>query len=316
MRRDDTWTADRMGDLSGRTVVVTGANSGLGFEATRAFARAGAHVVLACRSRTRGTLAKQSITRETPDASLAVRTLDLASLSSVRRFAERFDAEALDLLVNNAGVMAIPRRTTEDGFETQFGVNHLGHFALTGLLLDRLVAGGGARVVTVSSAFHRRGEVDFDDLQHADSYGPWEAYAQSKLANLLFAYELQRRLDDADLPVTSVAAHPGYAATNLQLRGPQMRDSPVRTALNVLANRLFAQNAEMGALPILYAATAPAVSGGDYVGPDSFRGLRGYPTVTESSDRSRDPDLARDLWRVSASLTGVTFDFERVAADA
>jgi hypothetical protein len=315
MRRKEPWTADQMGDRSGQTVVVTGANSGLGFETTRAFARAGAHVVLACRSRTRGTLAKQAIARETPAASLAVETLDLASLSSIRRFADRLDPESLDLLVNNAGVMAIPRRTTEDGFEMQFGVNHLGHFALTGLLLDRLVA-GEARVVTVSSAFHRRGEIDFDDLQHEASYDPWAAYGQSKLANLLFAYELQRRLDDAGLPVTSVGAHPGYAATNLQLRGPQMRDSPVRTLLYGLANRLFAQSAEKGALPICYAATAPDVSGGDYVGPDSFGGLRGYPTVTDSSPRSRDPELARDLWRVSSSLTGVSYDFERLATEA
>ncbi len=318
MIRSETWTVEQMPDLSGRTVVVTGANSGLGFEATRGFARRGAHVVMACRSRTRGTLAKQELARELPDASLEVRTLDLAALSSVRRFADRIraDFDSVDVLCNNAGVMAIPRRTTEDGFEMQFGVNHLGHFALTGHLLDRLAdAPGDSRVVTVSSLAHRRGAIDFEDVHHQRSYGPWEAYGQSKLANLLFAYELQRRVDDAGLPVTSVAAHPGYAATNLQLRGPQMRESPVRLAVSALLNRLLAQDAEMGALPILYAATDPSVSGGDFVGPRSFGGMRGSPTVTESSERSRDPALARRLWDASAELTGVEYDFDRVAAE-
>ncbi|SEP23997.1 NAD(P)-dependent dehydrogenase, short-chain alcohol dehydrogenase family [Halogranum amylolyticum] len=302
-----------MPDCSGKTVVVTGANSGLGLEASRAFAGKGAHVVLACRSTSRGDDAREEILKDHPDASLDVRELDLANLDSVRSFAEVFtdDYDDLDVLCNNAGVMATPYRTTADGFELQFGVNHLGHFALTGQLLPMIAATPGeTRVVTTSSGAHRMGEIDLDDLHHQRSYGKWEAYGQSKLANLLFAYELDRRLGAADVDVTSVAAHPGYAATNLQLRGPEMEGADLRERLMALTNNVVAQSAERGALPILYAATAADVRGGDYVGPDGLAEMRGYPTKVTSSDRSYDMQLADELWAVSEELTDVSYDFE------
>ncbi|RDI72489.1 oxidoreductase [Halopelagius longus] len=308
----DDWTAERMPDLSGRRVVVTGANSGLGFEATKAFARKGAHVVMACRSRERGRDAMVDVREAVPGASLTLGKLDLADLDSVRAFAETFDEEfgSLDILCNNAGVMAIPRRETEQGYEMQFGVNHLGHFALTGLLFDALrESPGESRVVTQSSGLHENGEMDFDDVDGEEEYDKWEAYAQSKLANLLFAYELQRRLGDAGIDdVTSVGCHPGYAATNLQRRGPEMAGSRLRLAAMRAANALVAQSAETGALPMLYAATADDVTGGDYVGPTGFRNMRGYPGENESSDLSHDEADARRLWELSEERTGVAFD--------
>jgi len=308
------WTAASMPDLSDRVVVVTGANSGLGLEATRAFADAGATVVMACRSVDRGADARRTVLDGRPDASLAVEELDLAALDSVRSFADRFEAEYDDLhvLCNNAGVMAVPRSETADGFETQFGVNHLGHFALTGRLLPRLVeTDGGTRVVTQSSGLHERGEVDFEDLHGERSYDKWDAYAQSKLANVLFAYELDRRLEAAGVAdVASVACHPGYAATNLQYRGPEAEGSRLRKAMMRVANAVFAQSAERGALPMLYAATAPGIGGGEYVGPGGLLDMRGHPELQRSSDRSYDRETARRLWTVSEKLTGVTYPFE------
>jgi NAD(P)-dependent dehydrogenase (short-subunit alcohol dehydrogenase family) len=305
-----SWDADRVPDQSGRTVVVTGANSGLGFETSRVLAGAGAHVVLACRDTGKGRDAAARIREATPDASLELLELDLADLASVRAFAETVGRrhDAVETLVNNAGVMAIPRRETADGFETQFGVNHLGHFALTGLLLDRLLAADASRVVTVSSGAHAQGKMRFGDLHGETEYAPWGAYAQSKLANLLFAYELQRRLARADADAISVAAHPGWAATNLQRRGPEMRGSRLRKLAMGLANRLLAQGSEQGALPQLYAATAPDVVGGAYYGPDGFMEMRGAPTRVESSDRSHDRDAARRLWEYSESATDVSYD--------
>ena len=303
--------------MDGRTVVVTGANSGLGYEATRAFARAGARVIMACRSVDRGAAAAAEIERETPGADLPVRELDLASLSSVRAFAADFDGD-LHVLCNNAGVMALPRSETADGFETQFGVNHLGHFALTGLLFERLretaAADGDVRVVTHASGLHERGEIDFDDLQGERDYDPWEAYARSKLANVLFAYELDRRLQDTGDDVTSVACHPGYAATNLQRRGPEAEGSRLKAALMAVANAVFAQSAAMGALPLLYAATASDVDGGDYVGPGGLLNMRGTPETQRSSERSYDRGTAARLWDVSEDLTGVTYGFTEQAA--
>jgi NAD(P)-dependent dehydrogenase (short-subunit alcohol dehydrogenase family) len=302
-----------MPDLSDETVIVTGANSGLGFEATRAFASAGATVVLACRSRDRAESARDELGQRIPDADLDVRDLDLGDLASVRQFADEFRANYDDLrvLCNNAGVMAIPRSETADGFETQFGVNHLGHFALTGHLLEPLIATDGeTRVVTQSSGLHERGEIDFDDLQGEREYDEWDAYAQSKLANVLFGYELDRRLDAAGVEgVTSVVCHPGYAATNLQYRGPEARGSRVRMAAMKVANSLLAQSAEMGTLPMLYAATAEEVAGGDYVGPGGFMNMRGYPETQPSSDRSYDEATAERLWQVSEELTGVEYVF-------
>ncbi len=310
----DNWSVERMPDLSGATVVVTGANSGLGYEATHAFARKGAHVVMACRSVERGENAREEIREDLPSASLSVHECDLGDLDSVRAFAEEFRQTypSLHVLCNNAGVMAIPRSETAEGFETQFGVNHLGHFALTGLLLDRLVeTDGETRVVTQSSAVHESGEIDFDDLQSEEAYDEWDAYAQSKLANVLFAYELDRRLRSADLKVKSVACHPGYAATDLQRRGPEMAGSRLRLWAMRAANALFAQSARQGALPMLYAATAPDIEGGDYIGPGGFRNMRGAPEKQRSSERSYDRERAARLWEVSEELTGVTYEFDR-----
>ena len=300
------WTLNDMSDCPGETVVVTGANSGLGLEATHAFARKGAHVVMACRNVDAAEDARASIRDDVSGASLTVEELDLADLDSVRSFAESAaDLGRIDVLCNNAGVMAIPRSETADGFETQFGVNHLGHFALTGLLLDSLREAPDPRVVTQSSGVHTNGKIDFDDLHGTDSYDKWGAYAQSKLANLLFAYELDRRYGDE---LTSVGCHPGYAATNLQRRGPEQEGSRLKLAAMALANRVFAQSAEAGALPMLYAATTDRIEGGDYVGPGGLLNMRGAPETQRSSGRSYDEDTAERLWSVSEELTGVSYD--------
>ncbi|MGW5616590.1 oxidoreductase [Streptomyces sp. NPDC003877] len=291
---NETFSADHLPDLSGRTVVVTGANSGIGLTATDALARAGAHVVLAVRDVERGRAAAATV-----PGSTEVRRLDLADLSSVRAFAEAW-REPLHLLVNNAGVMMLPRQRTRDGFEMQFGTNHLGHFALTNLLLPYVTD----RVVTVSSGAHRWGgaRIAFDDLDLASGYTPQRAYAQSKLANLLFTLELQRRLTESGSAVRALAAHPGYAATNLQSH----TSNPAAHALMRLGNRLFAQDDRAGALPTLYAATQD-LPGASYVGPDGFAELRGAPTLVGRSRAASDPLTARRLWRVSEELTGTRF---------
>lgn len=307
------WTTEDIPDQTGRRVVITGANSGIGFEAAKELARKGAEVVMACRSKERGEGAAEEIRDDVGDADLVVEELDLASLDSVRSFAERMnDEEEIDVLIDNAGIMAIPRKETEDGFETQFGVNHLGHFALTGLLLDRVADDG--RIVTVSSGMHERGEMDFEDLHWEETYDKWDAYGQSKLANVLFAYELDRRLKEAGSDVRSMAVHPGYADTNLQRRGPEMEGSKVRKALMTVANKVFAQSAEAGALPTLYAATSPDAEGGEYYGPGGVMNMRGTPERQKSSRESRDEDDARRLWEVSESLTGVEFEIQEASA--
>lgn len=303
-----------MGSLDGKTIVVTGANSGLGYAATEALVSHGAHVVLACRSTDRGQAAADRIREESPDGSMTVLALDLADLDSIRSFVESFETthDRLDVLYNNAGVMGIPRSETADGFETQFGVNHLGHFALTGLLLDTLVeTDGETRVVTQSSGLHENGRIDFEDLHGEHDYNKWAAYSQSKLANLLFAYELQRRLEHTvEEDVVSVGCHPGYAATNLQQRGPEQSGATLRLWLMKAANALIAQDAAQGALPMLYAATVPDVTGGAYIGPDGFRNMRGHPEPQRSSDRSYDKTTAERLWSVSVELTGVAYDLD------
>jgi NAD(P)-dependent dehydrogenase (short-subunit alcohol dehydrogenase family) len=306
MAQNGHWTAADMPDLAGKTAVVTGGNSGIGHEAARELARRRAHVILACRDLARANEAIAQIHALLPSVSLEAMQLDLASLASVHRFAEGFTARSipLDLLINNAGVMAPGRRReTADGFELQIGTNHLGHFALTLLLLPRMEGRKGARVVTVSSTAHKIGRIRFDDLQSERSYGRWRCYCQSKLANVLFARELDRRLRERGSVIASVAAHPGYAATNLQTAAPPAFDR----AVFALSNRLLAQSAEMGALPQLYAATRPHVEGGLFIGPDGFEEQRGYPKVTQPVKRGRDPGTAARLWTVSEELTEVAF---------
>jgi hypothetical protein len=309
MSNETKWTAADVPDQSGRIAIVTGANSGLGSETALALAAKGAHVVLACRDVTKAQSALETIRAASPGASVEVMALDLASLASIRAFAEAVSTRhpRLDLLCNNAGVMAIPRRRTADGFEMQLGTNHLGHFALTGLLLPRLLATPKSRVVSVSSSAHRPGKIHWDDLQLERSYRKWRAYAQSKLANLLFAYELDRRLRMAAASVISVAAHPGYAATNLQTVGARMEGARVFEKVFELGNRLFAQSAAMGALPTLYGATAPAVQGGDYFGPDGLSEMWGHPRKVGSTARSKNLADAGRLWELSEALTDVRF---------
>jgi NAD(P)-dependent dehydrogenase (short-subunit alcohol dehydrogenase family) len=308
----DGWTADRIPDQSGRTAIVTGANSGLGLVTARELARAGARVVLACRNTEKGERALSDCEASAIGAEVELEQLDLASLDSVRAFAERFRAghEGLDLLINNAGVMAPPRRHTADGFELQFGTNHLGHFALTGLLIGALEGRDDARVVTLTSNAHRFGRIAFDNLGGDRHYFRWRAYGQSKLANLLFALELDRRLRAAGSTVKSLAAHPGYAATNLQFAGPPAVDAAVMRVLN----RLVAQDEEMGALPSLYAATEPGLEGGTFVGPDGFLEQGGHPKRVSPNSAARDAEVARRLWEVSEEMTGVRFEPAGTAA--
>jgi NAD(P)-dependent dehydrogenase (short-subunit alcohol dehydrogenase family) len=295
------WTAGDIPDLSGRTAVVTGANSGVGFEVAMELAAHGAHVILACRNPDKGAAA---LARVRARGSAELRSLDLADLSSVRTFAAGVSAP-LDLLVNNAGVMAIPRRETVDGFEMQFATNHLGHFALTGLLLPELTSRRGARVVTVSSPVARSGSINLDDLHGTHHYRRWGAYSQSKLANQLFAFELDRRARLAGLDLASVAAHPGYAATNLST--VFAGHNPLLRVGVLIADHTVAQSAAAGALPILFAGTAPGVVGGEYFGPDRFGGMRGHPTRITPVPGARGEDLARRLWEASEQMTGVTF---------
>ncbi|HVC66927.1 MAG TPA: oxidoreductase [Acidimicrobiales bacterium] len=287
------WTAADLPDLTGRTAVVTGANSGIGRVTALELARAGAAVTLAVRDVSKGRAAAEGMVGD-----VTVRRLDLADLASVRAFAEATDG-SVDLLIDNAGVMATSERRTTDGFELQIGTNHLGHFALTNLLLPRVTD----RVVVVSSGLHRNGRIDLDDLNgERRRYRPWAAYSQSKLANLLFVLELERRLTAAGSAVRAVAAHPGYAATDLQRR----TGSPIANVAGALGNRLVAQSAAMGALPTLYAATQD-VAGGTYIGPDGFQHLRGHPAVDTPAPRALDAETARRLWDLSEQLTAVTW---------
>lgn len=304
------WTTTEIGDQSARRVIVTGANSGIGLVTARELARRGARVTLAVRDTAKGDRAAASMPGD-----VAVRRLDLADLASVREFADA-TTDPVDLLVNNAGVMAIPRRETADGFEMQLGTNHLGHFGLTGMLLDRILASAAGRVVTVSSTAHKLGRMRWDDLQGARRYQRWEVYAQSKLANLLFAFELQRRADAAGSGLLSLAAHPGYAATELQIRGAAMDGSALKQRATRLMTAALAQSAEMGALPTLLAATAPDLPGGSFIGPDGPGEMRGHPRLVDATARAKDPEAARRLWTVSEALTGVTYPFGAVSAAA
>ncbi|MEA3336204.1 MAG: oxidoreductase [Chloroflexota bacterium] len=300
MSNNNHWTTENIPDQTGRVAIVTGANSGLGFETSKALAAKGAAVIMACRNVEKGNAAAEKIRGENPSGNVQVMQLDLADLDSIQRFAGAFPDtfDRLDLLTNNAGVMAIPQAQTANGFEMQFGTNHLGHFALTSLLIGQLLeTSPNGRVVTVSSNTHRIGNIDLANLNAEKSYSRWHAYGLSKLANLLFAYELQRKLQAAGSSVISVAAHPGYSSTNLQ----------GNSGIFSMLNPILAQSQEMGALPSLYAATEPEVNGGDYIGPSGFMEQRGYPRKVKSSDRSYDEATAARLWQVSEKLTGANF---------
>jgi NAD(P)-dependent dehydrogenase (short-subunit alcohol dehydrogenase family) len=294
------WTFDDIPDQSGRTVIVTGANTGIGFETARMLALKGARVTLACRNLDKGREAVTRIQSESPDAAVSLEQLDLSDLRDVEAFTARFKDrhERLDLLILNAGVMVPPESKTAQGFELQFGVNHLGHFALTGALLPLLHATEGSRVVVVSSTAATRGVMNFDDLQFEKrGYAPWRAYGQSKLANQLFARELQRRLRAAGSSVLVTAAHPGWTATDLQRS----------TALVRFLNRFVGMKPPQGALPTLRAATDPAATGGDYYGPDGFLQIRGYPKRIDMVKRAHKTDDAARLWEISEDLTGVRY---------
>jgi NAD(P)-dependent dehydrogenase (short-subunit alcohol dehydrogenase family) len=299
------WTANDIPDQTGRIFLVTGANSGLGYETALELAAHGAHVIMTARDRAKGATAVNRIHERQPKASLDLRVLDLADLDSVRSFAEELDGQRIDVLVNNAGVMMPPRALTKQGFELQFATNHLGHFALTGLLMEALRKGDEARVVTVSSSLHKRGSIHFDDLTGERSYSPTRFYAQSKFANILFGLELDRRLQAAGSPIRSLLAHPGYSNTNLQSSGP----TGLLNLVMKLSNPLFAQKAEMGALPQLYAATDPAAQSGQYFGPDGLGESRGHPKIVQPIAAAKDPATANRLWNLSEELTGVSYTF-------
>jgi NAD(P)-dependent dehydrogenase (short-subunit alcohol dehydrogenase family) len=301
------WTAGDIPDQAGRIAVVTGANSGIGYCTARELARHGATVLLACRSEQRGNDAVGRLRAEVPDGQLSYRQLDLADLSSVRSFAAACDGGRLDLLINNAGLMAIPYAKTADGFETQFGVNHLGHFALTGLLLPRLLASPGSRVVSVSSAAHALAKIDLRDLNSERRYWRWIAYSRSKGANLLFIHELARRLAVAGAGTVAAAAHPGYAATSLQTKGVRMEGRRLAEGVLILGNQIFAQPAEAGAVPILYAATAPGVRPDSFTGPGVL-GWRGPPAPSWRAAWTRDDRAGEQLWAASQQLTGVVYE--------
>lgn len=300
------WTANNIPDQSGRTVIVTGANSGLGFVTSRELARHGAHVIMTARDAAKGRAALDKILATRIRGSAELRVLDLADLDAVKGFAQRLlaDGTPVDVLVNNAGIMMPPRSLTRQGFELQFGVNHLAHFALTLLLLERVKASRDGRIVTVSSDLHKRGFIHFDDLDGARNYGRVAFYAQSKFANVLFALELDRRVKAARVPIRSVLAHPGYAATNLQLSGP----TGMLNLFMRIGNRFIAQSAEMGALNELYAATAPDVEGGQFIGPDGKNEKKGHPTIVQPIASARDQGVASRLWQLSEELTGVRWN--------
>ncbi|MFD8543975.1 oxidoreductase [Streptomyces sp. NPDC059649] len=304
------WNTSHIPDQTGRSAVVTGANSGIGYITARELARRGARVVLACRNTSRGKAALDRLRCEVPGADAEFRPLDLADLSSIRDFAATLHdvtGDRLDLLINNAGVMALPYRTTADGFEMQFGTNHLGHFALTGLLLPRLLATPGARIVSVSSMLHALADLDHDDLNSERSYRRWIAYGRSKTANLLFVHELTRRLAAAGSPLVAAVSHPGYAATNLQTAGARMEGRSSTERAIELGNRLIAQPAEGGALGTLCAATAPHMRPDSFIGPRN--GLRGAPAQSFRAPWTKNDANGKRLWAASEQLTGVHYDF-------
>lgn len=304
------WTTAQMPSQAGKTAIVTGANSGLGLETAIALAAAGARVILACRNPAKAAAALDKLHARAPGADASLMTLDLSSLASVRSFAEEFNQNEgqLDLLVNNAGILGVPLGHTVDGFENHMGTNHLGHFALTGLLMERILATPGARVITVGSLGHWRGKLDVDDLNYERTpYVPFAGYANSKQANLLFVTELARRLAAKGSGVIAAAGHPGGADTTIKPRTDSFKQRFEDAVIAPIARKYLINTAADGALPTLYAATMPDVKPDDYWGPDGFAGLRGYPTQARRKQSSKDPDLAKRLWEASARLTGVSY---------
>ena len=302
------WTPRQMPPQQGRLAIVTGANSGIGYQTARYLPRAGATVILACRSAAKGEAARAKIVAENSAAKVEVRALDVADLNSVRRFAAEFlgEGKALDLLINNAGVMAIPeRRTTPQGFEMQFGTNHLGHFALTGLLLPALLRQPKSRVVTVASIAHKGGKLNFDDLNGERGYDPRGAYQQSKLANLVFGLEFDRRLRAHSADTTSVIAHPGVAVTNIISNG---MGTGIKGRIVGALLPLVAQSDDRGSWPLVYAATSSEVRGGGYYGPDGIAEIKGTPVEVKPKPQALDPAAGKRLWEVSETLTGVRYD--------
>jgi len=304
------WTSADVPEQSGRVFVITGANSGLGLESTRMIAKAGASVVMACRNAKKAEEAVGFVKSTVPTAALEVMVLDLSSLASVEAFAKELAERhsAIDVLVNNAGVMALPYSKTADGFEMQLGTNHLGHFALTSRLMPLLERSHAPRVVTVGSQVHRLGTINFDDLMGETSYSSWLAYCHAKLANLLFTFELERRLRARGKKSIAVAAHPGYASTNLLSVGSAPEGPSLTAMVTQLGNMLLAQSAEMGALPQVYAAVHPEVKGGQYIGPDGLLEMSGFPRVVDSSAKAKDEAVAAKLWEVSETLTRVRLE--------
>lgn len=302
------WTAEDIPNQSGRIMIVTGANSGLGYECALALAKKDAFVVMGCRNISKGKVAIEQIKNHHPEAKLDLIELDLASFDSIRKFADTFNSryEKLNVLFNNAGIMHAPKTLTKNGLELHIGVNHFGHFLLTGLLLDKLKQTSGSRVVQHSSNLHRSGSINFDDINFESKYRRTKAYSQSKLANLLFAYELDRQFKIHNIDSIAVGAHPGYAATNLQITGPKM-SSRLLTLPYRIGNLLFAQSAQKGALPLLYGGVGDEVEGGDYFGPE--KRMRGYPKRDLSSAESYDQETAKRLWELSEKITGLHYEF-------
>jgi NAD(P)-dependent dehydrogenase (short-subunit alcohol dehydrogenase family) len=299
------WTAAQIPSQAGKTALITGANSGIGYQAAVELARHGARVLLGCRNATKGADALQRLKAEVPGAQAEVVELDMASLASIRGLAAAF-AGPLDLLINNAGVMALPRRElTVDGFERQFGTNHLGHYALTGLLMPHLLGAAAPRVVTVSSIAHRRGKMEFDNLQGERKYAPRDAYNRSKLSNLLFARELEKRARAVGSKLVSIPVHPGVSRTNIIANG--MAPTGLKAKVIDAVAALVMQSDAAGALPTLYAATAPTAVGGEYIGPDGFLGIKGAPVVEQPKPQALDEGVAAKLWAVSEELTGVVY---------
>jgi NAD(P)-dependent dehydrogenase (short-subunit alcohol dehydrogenase family) len=303
------WKSANIPDLTGKFALVTGANSGLGYYTCLELARKGAHVILAARNKDRGNAALEKIKSLLPNAELQFMKLDLANIESIKHFADAFieEYDKLDILINNAGVMAIPLMRTSQGFEMQFGTNHLGHFALTALLFDFMEKTHGSRIVNVSSLMHKFGTIHFDDLNWEKSYSKWEAYSQSKLANLMFTLELNRRIQAAGLQTKVMASHPGYASTNLQIRGGELEGSKANVNVNKFLNKIIAQPAWKGALPSLYAATCEIAESGKFYGPSGLGSVRGYPREEKINPKFTDSEAAKKLWEESEKLTGIRF---------